>query len=259
MEFVASLTAPLYWVIREDGAEPVVRNGTAFFLDVGQGPFGVTANHVIEGYEQARDQGNVVACQIGQDLRFDIQGSHRILCRHPDIDIATFQISADEIRSMGRTVFTGQQSIWPPPPPERDRGVLFAGIPGVHTSWLSSNEISFGVAPGIGIATSVGDRDISFQIKRQHLVDAMGNGVPPENFDFGGMSGGPMLTIVEHNGLRSYRLAGVIYQGPNPSCDATEAISGLEIVRARRADFILTDGRLDIARWSDLNMSRVCK
>jgi len=252
MEFVASLTAPLYWVIRNDSGAPEVRNATVFFLDAGNGPFGVTADHVIKGYEQDRCMNRVVACQIGHDLPFEIDGRHRILGSHAGIDIATFQISADEIRSLCRTVLSGQQPTWPPLPPQQDRGVLFAGFPSTHTKWLSSYDLSFGVAPGIGIATSVSDRDISSQIERENLIDLMGKGIPPENFDFGGMSGGPMLTIVEHNGLRSYRLAGVIYQGPNPSCDETEAIPGLEIIRARRADFILPDGQLDIQRWDSL-------
>ena len=69
----------------------------------------------------------------------------------------------------------------------------------------------------------------------------------PEKYDMGGISGGPMLTIVEHGGLRLNRLAGVIYSGPKPGSD--DKIEGFEVVRARRADFILPNGRLDRARW----------
>jgi len=84
----------------------------------------------------------------------------------------------------------------------------------------------------------------------------LGNGLPPEDYDFRGMSGGPMLTVVEHNGIRSWRLAGILYRGPNPvDEDGVPAIAGLEIMTARRADFILPDGHLDIGRWDDLNLS----
>ena len=86
------------------------------------------------------------------------------------------------------------------------------------------------------------------------LIGVLGNGVPPERYDFGGLSGGPMLAIMEHRGLRSWVLAGVIYQGPNPSTDPTEAIDGMEIIKARRAHFILPDGTLDIERWNSLSL-----
>ena len=42
LEFATSLTAPLYWVIRDD-KKYRARNGSAFFLDTGQGLFAVTA------------------------------------------------------------------------------------------------------------------------------------------------------------------------------------------------------------------------
>jgi hypothetical protein len=122
----------------------------------------------------------------------------------------------------------------------------------VETRWLSPREISFGAAPGSGIASSVSEKDISSQIERERLIAVLGQGLPPENFDFGGISGSPMLSVVEQNGLRSWSLAGVIYEGPNPSSDAAQAIAGLEIIRARRAHFILPDGTLDVARWAEL-------
>jgi len=92
---------------------------------------------------------------------------------------------------------------------------------------------------------------VSTQIEREHLMPAMGQGIPPDNFDFRGMSGGLMLTVIQ-NKLRSWALAGVIYQGPNTSADESQAIAGLEVIRARRAHFILPDGQLDLARWKSV-------
>jgi hypothetical protein len=69
LEFVASLTTPLYWVLRE--GEKRVRNGSAFFLDAGGGLFGVTAAHVIRGLEEDRARGSLIACQLGLDLALD--------------------------------------------------------------------------------------------------------------------------------------------------------------------------------------------
>jgi hypothetical protein len=61
-----------------------------------------------------------------------------------------------------------------------------------------------------------------------------------------------VLTVVETGAIRSWVLAGVIYEGPNASSDEAQAIAGLEIIRARRAHFILPDGQLDIRRWVDI-------
>jgi hypothetical protein len=77
----------------------------------------------------------------------------------------------------------------------------------------------------------------------------------PENFDFGGISGGPFVAIVQTPTLRSCIPAGVIFQGPNPSGDPTESIQGLEIIRARPVHFINPDGTFDIARWERSNVS----
>ncbi len=253
LEFATSLTAPLYWVMREPDKRYRARNGSAFFLDAGTGPFGVTANHVIEGWRQDRTEGKVVTpLQLGHDLVLDLDGKNAVIAADVDVDIATFRITAPEIASINKKCLTGHQKTWPPSPPARDRGVYYSGFPSVGNLWLSPTDISFAATPGGGIASSVSERDVSTLIERQHLIDVLGLGLPPVNFDFRGMSGGPMLTVVETASIRSWALAGVIYQGPNPADDETQAIAGLEIIKARRAHFILPDGQLDTRRWSDL-------
>jgi hypothetical protein len=49
------------------------------------------------------------------------------------------------------------------------------------------------------------------------------------------------------DGVRLNRLAGVVYSGPKP--DSGDKIDGFEVIRARRANFIMPDGRLDRAHW----------
>jgi len=77
----------------------------------------------------------------------------------------------------------------------------------------------------------------------------------PENFNFGGMSGGSFLAIVQAEVMRTWRPAGVIIQGPNPG-DAPDqdAIPGLEIIRARPIHFIKADGHLDLDRLALANI-----
>ena len=48
LELVTSFCTPLYCAIRDQNKTICSRNGTAFFLDAGNGLFGVTAAHVVE-------------------------------------------------------------------------------------------------------------------------------------------------------------------------------------------------------------------
>jgi hypothetical protein len=168
---------------------------------------------------------------------------------HSALDIATFRVGQSEIARLGKTVLTGFQTTWPPGPPQQGRGIHYSGYPGVETLHVSEQEVWFGCMTGSGVASSVNERDVSTQIEREYWNSVLGRGLPPVNFVFGGISGGPMLTVVETSTLRSWALAGVIYQGPNPSENPDDAIVGLEIIKARRAHFIRPDGTLDVPRW----------
>jgi hypothetical protein len=131
LEFVTSLTAPLYWIMHEGDKKYRVRNGSAFFLDAGQGPFAVTAHHVVEGWRRDRGSGNVVALQLAHDLPIDFNGKNALIVAHAGLDIATFRISAAEAASIKKTPLTGYQSTWPPSSPEPDKGIYFSGFPSV--------------------------------------------------------------------------------------------------------------------------------
>ena len=251
LEFVTSVCAPLYWIIREaDGAQRV-RNGTAFFLDAGAGVFAVTAAHVMTGLDQDRSEHKIEAVQLGVDLPLDFTGSHAVIDRDADIDIATFKIAMSEITAIGKTVLTGYQSCWPPKPPQQDRGIYLSGFAATNTSWLSPCEISFGAVAVGGVATSVGPRNVAAQIERESLIDVMGLGLPPENYDFGGISGSPMLSVIERHGIRTWALAGVICDGPNSRGDEETSIQDFEVIKARHASFIRPDGTLDRHLWNN--------
>jgi hypothetical protein len=253
LELVASYCAPLYWAIRDQRGGFGSHNGTAFFLDVGEGLFGVTACHVIDGWvasHASEDAGPLRLAGNGTSVLIDIDTAAIAMDR--EIDIATFRVGLFDVESLGKQVLTGNQKTWPPAPPDERCGIYYAGYPGIGTRHPAPREAVFGIVRGSGIAHSVSQRDVSTQLEREYLTPAkVGEGIPPENFDFRGMSGGLMLTVLQ-DCLRSWSLAGVIYQGPNTAADASQAIAGLEVIRARRAHFILPDGTLDTARWQSL-------
>ena len=155
----------------------------------------------------------------GQSVAIDLDRDAIAMDR--EIDIATFRARA---KAIGKEVLTGHQKAWPPAPPEVGAGIYYAGYPGIGTWHPSPREAVFGIVRGSGIAHSVSERDVCTQLEREYLTAAkVGEGVPPENFDFRGMSGGLMLTVIQ-NRLRSWSLAGVIYQGPRTSADEGQAI-----------------------------------
>ena len=255
LKLVATYAAPLYWVIQRDGGV-TTRNGTAFFLDAGSGPFGVTACHVIDGYIADCASLDVIALRLGarQGHSVSLDWGARKIDADPRLDIATFSITQDEVHSLERIVLTGHQKSWPPEPPRQDRGIYYCGFAGVGTLQLSRTAVSFDAVCGSGIAKSVSELDVSSLFEREYLRPTLGsNQLPSDNFDFSGISGGPMLKVTEGI-LRGWELAGVIYEGPNPSDDPDEAIPGLQIIRARRARFIRADGTLDVASWNSLNL-----
>jgi hypothetical protein len=111
----------------------------------------------------------------------------------------------------------------------------------------------FGAVTGSGIAHAVNERDVISQFEREYAEPSLGEGIPPPNYNFGGMSGGPMLYVVEtRSGLRLNALSGVICAGPNTSLDPNESISGFELFHARRARFIRDDGFLEHDLWASL-------
>jgi hypothetical protein len=94
-EFAVSTAFPIFWTIRAADRQYRARSGTAFALDTGERMFGVTANHVLDGWRADRCTKGVGALQIG-NLSFDPEGRNAIIAAHPGIDIATFQLSPDE-------------------------------------------------------------------------------------------------------------------------------------------------------------------
>lgn len=252
LERVTGYCAPLYWAVRDSPCSVTSHNGTAFFLNAGEGLFAVTACHVIDGWMASRASEDAGPLRLGGDGRsVTVDLDRDGIAMDREIDIATFRVSERDVKALGKEVLTGNQKAWPPAPPEERRGIYYAGYPGIGTLHPSPRYAVFGIVRGSGIAHSVSERDVCTQLEREYLMPAkVGEGVPPENFDFRSMSGGLMLTVIQ-NGLRSWSLAGVIYQGPNIG-DEDQAIAGLEVIRARRAHFILPDGRLDVARWKSL-------
>lgn len=225
---VSSYVAPIFWqeLKKEGGIR--LRNGTMFFMNAGEGQFAVTARHVYQGYREAKSNFPESVCQLS-NLPFDLEDRLISLIK-PDWhgpDIATFRIESEEVKKLGKAVLTGSQKTWPPTPPQQCKGVYFAGYPGRELIQNAPDKINFGIKRNLLTATSVSDLNISCQIEKDYLVENS----PPVDYDARGISGAPLLSLVDDR-LWSWRLAGVIFQ------DGYD----LGILKAARADFIRPDG-----------------
>ncbi len=235
----ASFVAPVFWVtVGVDGQEKV-SSASMFFIDAGHGSFAVTANHVLQAYVDAKAEVRRSTSAIVPEsydgrprsaLSFELDS--RLIDGSPEVDIATFDIRAAELEKLGTSVVT----LWPPLPPDVGKGIVFAGFPGGERELVGPRDMSFAVFPGLGVATTVSDRQISCQFDRNYVVETQGFRTPPENYEIGGMSGGPLFRVEDRGDLQVWRLAGVIKEG-SPS---------LDIMFASRVDCIQPDGTLII-------------
>lgn len=240
METAAKYVMPICWITARDRKPWIIDSGSAFILDCGTGPFLVTANHVYQGFLVARQSYPDAVCILGE-LRFDLAG--RCIASDSAYDVATFRIEADEIGKLanyanGKAILTGSQKSWPPGPPQVDRGIFFVGFPGdgremrpyrgnslVEIDWLGYTALA--------VASGVSDTDITLVFDHEHDFDVGLRPTTPSDWALGGCSGAPILTFIEHNGIFSWRLGGIIYE------------SSSLILKASRANCLNIDGTLN--------------
>ena len=186
---LATYVTPLSWTIRVDGDTLKLTNGTAFFVKTPRATFGVTAGHVVAGFLAAKAANRRTICHL-LDIELDLSAA--VISRGRAADIGTFQISEAVIAKLGK-----QFTPWPPLMPQAAKGIMYAGFPGAERRQVARREFSFGLYGASAIAHSIDQDKITTRVDHSSIVDSIGHGLPPECYDIGGMSGGPMLTVVD--------------------------------------------------------------
>lgn len=239
LQSAGAFSLPIFWTARDGvGDWKIKHNGTAFLLDCGQGPFVVTAAHVYEGYLQDLEKQRVL-CWLST-LPFPLE--KKVICHlgHRVIDIATFRIDSshvDEIQECGKRVLVAHEC-WPPRNVKEGDGVVFAGFPGHERLELGELECEFGLYSALTLVSSSSARHFGCAFDRSEWIDTMGNGLPEEGFDLGGISGCPVLALkkVDPPGDWSLSLAGVAYNS---------SVGIGEILLVHHASAIRPDGQLN--------------
>jgi hypothetical protein len=223
LKAIQPCVAPFYWTSRL--AESLPSNGSAFIVKTSAALFGITARHVYDEYKEQVDQVPTAVCRL---LNLEIDLRARLISRGNESDVVTFEIRPFELNDLNM-----QPAPWPPWIPKVNHAVIIAGFPGIGKRFTGSS-ITFGLYHALIGVDSVSDRDISMvRPPDDEVVDVVGKGLPPRGFDMGGMSGGPVIAVLEDS-VVSWALSGVIY----------ECGTNFEITKAVRADLIGEDGMI---------------
>jgi hypothetical protein len=236
LQTISRYVAPIFWSVevgwltRSTPELRIAGNGTVQFVLTPERLLAVTANHVLSGYLECRSEQRT-HCQI---LILDFNPAERLVCASPEADIATFHITRQEIEQIegSKTAI----ETWPPLAPSEGRGIMIAGYPGAERREPAPREVNFGLVGILGIAAGVGEGHVSYQLEPAEYLDPLGLGLPPENLQLGGLSGAPVLTLIEKPGIKlvHWRLGGVVTQG----------YSGWGIIRATQARLIQPNGMI---------------
>jgi hypothetical protein len=228
---------PLWWVFEDQTNGLILRNGSAFLVNRRHGIFAVTAAHVLAEYIAAKGAARKIVCHLGS-LEFEPES--RLISRRDNLDIATFRVSAEEAADMNKAIVAPEPPVWEPLVPAVGNFAFFAGFP-AQTRGITSRG-DFVTAPYVAMPpiTSVTDHQIGCRFEREKMIDLSGQGLPPQGYDIGGVSGGPLLmpTLVRQEGVEGviWRLAGVIVQAASSEL--------FEQIVAVRSNYVHSDGKI---------------
>jgi hypothetical protein len=249
MQQAARYVAALWWVEPALTSQflicppqsPQVRNGSAFFAEIAGNLLCITAAHVYRGFWDAKVKHPGLICRLGEgNFPFDAQnrlcGIGGLTAGVDRVDIATFHVTRDELRAIGKEPIVVPAGSWPPPHPFTGQQAHVVGFPGVARLWTSETEISFGLYSGGPIVGCTSETQITFPFEREFWVDTLGRGLPPAGMKLGGMSGGPVLFPTEKDRDWSLIIGGVISEMP--------VSADYEMITAVPAHFITSDGKI---------------
>ena len=199
---------PLFWYeppARD--ASRILNFATVSLIHTGERPLGITAAHVVSAYLEARSTNSDLVVQIGNKVG---PLHERILDRSDSLDLCTLDFSEAEIEGMGASLHHSPY-VWPPKPPDKGCGVFFAGYPSVSQD-SPERRIAWDCASGLLVADSVESDRIMMALDREYWEPDPALREPAEDERWGGVSGGPLFSLVQSDSLISWRFSGIVVQ-----------------------------------------------
>jgi len=229
---VYTFISSIYW-IKNNGE---LCNGTIFYINTGKDFFAITAYHVIKEFLQFKEQNKAAECRINNFLFENIE--ERLVDHDEELDIAVLKLSENEIKSLaiGKMAIDVTQQYF-----QEVKGMksYLCGFPGTKSCSLyidTKTRNNYFAALGMGlIITTVSETNFKCQVVGLETNFGPISGL--SNFDYGGMSGAPVL--IKEKGL--WKLVGILIEGPDTK---ENQIQGFEVLIIRKAKFILPNGEL---------------
>lgn len=170
-----------------------VRNGTISLVDLGNGPMGITCQHVIQGYRIYREKYDDVLFNIGN---VELDPLSQLIDENDKIDLATIKLTEDQIEAItsqgeiGSCVY--KPSSWPPSPPKENEFVAFGGFPSNLRTIVSFDEIVFySWSSGASRIDSISEFRFVSPFEREYWIRSFGAKHHIDLKALGGMSGSP--------------------------------------------------------------------
>jgi hypothetical protein len=154
--FTLKVCTPLYWHDRRVPFPKKVEGASCFILRFSDRLVGVTAAHVLQAYQVARQQTPTLVCQL-RLMPFALHDA--IIDCDADLDIATFGLSEAELLKIEGTPVDCRVQ-WPPPPPAQMRAVSLAGLPQVMLVTSADRSAIFNAYGALSAIEDFSDRDI---------------------------------------------------------------------------------------------------
>ena len=167
LSIATSYSIPLFWGKSDTG---ISANGTAFVLDTGECKFVVTAAHVYRSYIAEKQNGTADFCQLS-DLDFELEDRLISIPGTNEVDIASFEITDNEIDSLRANTLCGSNQSWPPPRPEEGSMVVVSGFPGLERLRLGDNYYSLGYYCFNTPVSTSSNRHFGCSFERQYWID----------------------------------------------------------------------------------------
>ncbi len=241
---VRNYAAPIYWCVNPFDANSILNNGTCFAVKISGKIIGITAGHVLyggqESYFSQKDKYPDLELAIRNLPITDMK--ERVIDYDQGLDIATFKLTEDEVKQIGFRVYERAAEKWPPPPPQKEKGIVFMGFPSEKRKVINKKVIEFEGVTECLVVTDIGPKHLDIQIRLKDLRSLSGEAIPALDRNLGGYGGAPVWVVSSGLG-ELWWPGGMIYQMPrNLGADK----DGEEVVYiiARRLNVINADGTL---------------
>lgn len=208
---LSQICSPIFWHRSQpqNGSE-ILSNGTVTFARLKDQIVGITAAHVVRGFERANNDAPC-ALQIG-NAAYDLD----VLGIDDGLDLAVLRLPGATIDALGKQIMP-LPLCQPGDVVQEQRGILLAGFPGEDRRDEGRHQVGWGLFVAIGIARRVNEVQITWSPDYANHIPAEGIPDLPMHKDFGGISGGPLVGLFEKGGgaLQYFSLAGILVEANN--------------------------------------------